>query len=100
MAIGIIYGAQSGIVRRIVIPDHDSELQGHVGPGEALLILPDGMPSDVHSATDAVAIATGKRVPSNRCEVVDAQGVVRGVIAADPMLDYLPGHTLRQLDDQ
>jgi hypothetical protein len=100
MAVGVIYGAQSGIVRRIILPDPGQDLQGHVGPGEALLMLPDGAPSDVISATAAVAQATGKRIPSSCCEVVDAQGVVVAVIAADPVLDRIDGHNLRRLDDQ
>src|SRR5262245_34897245 len=97
MPIGVVYGAQSGIVRRIILPDSGQDLQGHVGPGEALLMLLDGARSDVHSATAAVAQATGKTIPSSRCEILDADGKVMGQISADPLLDRIDGYTLRRI---
>jgi len=95
MPIGVIYGEQSGIVRRIILPDNGvQELQQHVGPGEALLVLPDGVPADLYSATAAVAEATGKTIPLARCAVVDARDNVVALICADPLLDMLDGHDL------
>lgn len=93
-SIGIIYGADSGIVRRIVIPDEDAQLAGHVGPGEALLTIPRAAPHDVISVTAAVAKATGKDIPDSRCAVIDKAGVVVEMIHADPALDAVDGHDL------
>lgn len=91
---GIIYGEKSGIVRRIIVPDDDAQLAAHVGPGEALLTIPRNDPRDVHSATAAVAAATGKDIPPSRCAMVDSKGAVVGIIAADPVLDSIDGHDL------
>jgi hypothetical protein len=99
MATGVIYGEQSGIVRRIVVTDNEASLAGHLAAGEALLILPNGARHDLYSATAAVALATGKRIPSNRCRIVDRGGREWGMIAADPLLDKLDGYDLVPVDD-
>lgn len=91
---GIIVGAQSKIIRRFVIPDDDGQLAGHVGPGEQLVTVPIDDNFDLEHARDLVEAVTGVRPPDHRCAVVDGNGDVVGVIAADPALDSIPNCSL------
>jgi hypothetical protein len=101
-AAAIIYGEASGIVRRLVVADSVQELAGHYGPGEAIIILsPDevlanGLPDAVAMAA-LVADKRGKPADQGRVVVFDdATGDIETVLAADPIIDALPGKTLYQ----
>lgn len=87
---GIIYGANSKIIRRIVIGANN--LAAHVGPGEALIAVDN--PVTLEQATEAVQRATGVPPPSARCVVIQGNAV-EAVIMADPDLDGIPGRTLQ-----
>lgn len=100
--IGIIYATGSKMIRRIVVPDNEADLQktGWVKNGETLLIA-DGFPErgDIRDPAnnahvrDKIIEATGVTPPTLVCAVVNA-GVVEAMIVADPAVDTLPGKTL------
>lgn len=107
---GIIVGAQSGIVRGVLIPDTDAQLDAReavLGPG-VVMIRADratyaGMdPKDIVAAIGPVFPQArgqgGPKYPA-RCAVVDAAGNVVNVIAADPLIDTHPDGELIQDDD-
>lgn len=101
----IIYGEDSGIIRRLVQTDDLSVLPQFVEDGEAsinvsdavLVQQPDGsrLPA-LDLATDAVEAVRGLPSEPARCLVIDQQGNVVNVIMADPTLDHLDGFTLFQ----
>lgn len=105
MSIAVIYGAQSGIIRRFVQTDEPDNLADHVGEGEALLTVDDSvlqiqengtaMPS-LEVAAQAITAATGIVPELARCLVIDQSGDVVNVIMADPSIDSVEGHTLFQ----
>jgi hypothetical protein len=98
MSVGLIYGAITGLLRKVVIPDTDSQLPSHVGPGEVLLVAstaqyaafagPDAIQAHVNSATG--------KVPSGyRAALVDEVGNVLSIHSADPGCDHpRSGHRL------
>lgn len=94
-SIGIVYGEQSGIVRQIIIPDRDSELRNVVlQSGEAIVAVDrlkfkNGSP-DTNDAIAAVEEVRGKPSDDPRCVVVDAKGIVVGMLLADPLIDSDP----------
>ncbi len=101
-SVGIVYGAASGIVRRIIVPTSEAELddQSHVGDGEAIIKVSapgimrrDGYP-DLTAAHAHVMAVIGKQPLNARCAVVDAKGNVVGTVMADPEFDTIPDHTL------
>lgn len=106
MALGIIYGKLSGIIRRYVVDDGPralslhAGLSLHVGAGEAMYVVPEsevikrGLPDEARGR-QLIELFTGKPSPDSRCVVIDANGLVEAVISADPMLDILKGKTLR-----
>lgn len=92
----IIYGALSGIVRRVVVPDPGEviDIQKHLGVGEDFTFddLPEGrIGIDV---AEVMQRTKGITPLSPRCVVVDQNNDVTRVIAADPLIDTLPGVTL------
>lgn len=99
----IVYGEQSGIVRRIVMTGKSvTDLAGHYGPGESIIIcnaeevVRNGTP-DLPRAVAMVAAKRGKPAEKARCVVLnDKTGEIEKVIAADPAMDRLPGKTLVQ----
>jgi hypothetical protein len=89
--LAVFYATQSKILRRVVIPDHDAQLEGlAVPPGESVLWMQLDRPHDEGSCRAAIATATGVVPPSGRCCVVDERGVVIAVCNADPALDAHP----------
>lgn len=102
--LGVVIGAVSRQVRRVVIADDDS----HYGkivllPGETLVHLPLPSVSDLHADALAPVIAahTGVAAPathSTRCAVIDGAGKVVDVIAADPAIDTMAGRQIVQTD--
>ena len=106
MATAIVYGAQTGIIRRIIWTDQPETLNDHVGAGEAILKAPDwvfvkdesvGMVPDLDLVTIYLTETTGIVPELGRCVVIhDQSGEVVDAIMADPMLDSIEGHTLFQ----
>lgn len=106
----IIYGADSGIIRRIVVSDALDELSAHAqcAAGEALLIVDpatvgldqSGVP-DLALAAQLVAEARdGASAETATCAVIDHDsGEIVAVIQADPTLDSVPDATLYQAPD-
>lgn len=98
---GIVYGTASGIVRRIIVPDFDKQLErgDWIAPGESLLVVDmeavgrAGVPS-IHVATQAVEKHRGVPSLSARCAVVDERGDVTAVIMADPDIDSVADREL------
>lgn len=104
MATAIIYGTQSGIIRRIVVTDEPHTLAEHPGPGESMLVAPDaaitynpqGLP-DLDLVKAYLTGATGIEPEPARCVVINNEtGEVVHAIMADPLLDKIEGHTLFQ----
>lgn len=95
----IIYGRETGIVRRIVSCDSAAEVYRlQLAEGEAVLVPPDG--ADLSPAGCATLIGTqiGKAPEDSRCIVIDgASAEIVSVIEADPTIDVPgPGLTLFQ----
>jgi hypothetical protein len=92
----IIYGAQSGIVRRIVVSDSLKELAApsKPEPGEDVIIVtPDeatkgGLP-DMPACIALVEAKIGKPAENARCIVVNDKGEIETVILADPAIDVI-----------
>lgn len=94
--VGYVYGTDSGLLRRIIVPDDDSELNNpsHSQPGETLVTI--GKVSYA-ATTDHQALLntmTGKIPLTNRCLVVNPGGTVTAVIVADSLIDKVPGSSL------
>lgn len=106
MTTAIIYGAQTGIIRRIVWTDQPETLTDHVEEGEAILKAPDwifvkdetlGMVPDLDLITTYLTETTGIVPELGRCVVIhDGTGEVVDAIMADPTIDAIEGHTLFQ----
>lgn len=98
-AVGIIYGEQSGIIRRFIHVDRAEELAGHQGVGESILVVDgkdiekDGKP-DLHRGVELVRKKRGKDADNSCMAVVDKSGVVMALISADPILDAVKDHDL------
>ena len=89
--LAVFYLTDSKILRRKIIPDFDTELEGlHPLPGESMLLLPLNRPHDDTSCRSAIAAATGVSPPSGRCCVVNNSGDVVAVCSADPTIDTHP----------
>lgn len=110
--VAIIYGRESGIIRRFVACDSLAELGAgkHYGDGEEMMLLPpddvmkrapgEAPKPDLYRAMDLVAEKRGAPAETARCLVIDQQsGEVESVIMADPILDWLADKTLYQHDD-
>ncbi len=102
--VGIVYATNSKIMRRIIVPTQDSELDHvHVAPGETLLVVDSDkafrdaesgkFAPAVRAADAAIAVATGVVPPSARCAEV-RDGKVVAVRMADPEIDTIPGALL------
>jgi len=80
----VIYGSVNGEIRRVIVPDDDSQLGPQLaGQGEGYVIAPKGA-----DATAVVKAKTGIDPPVLTSAVVDNSGNVVGVIAADPTIDH------------
>lgn len=100
-SIGLVIASGSKILRRVIVPDDDVELENrsHVQPGEMLIRYPADAPRDLESLKSAVQTATGVLPPSARTAVVNANGDVVGLCLADPALDKIDGHMLVLSDE-
>lgn len=94
--IGIVYGTKSKIIRHIIVPDDDAELNDSAltKNGESILIADRAIDYNLNTISTIVAIHTGVKPPSSRCAVIDANNHVVSIIHADPVLDHMDGHTL------
>jgi hypothetical protein len=89
--LAVFYATESKILRRMVIPDDDAQLERLTVPaGESVLRMPLDRPHDEASCRAAIAAATGVAPPSGRCCVVDESEIVIAVCNADPALDAYP----------
>lgn len=100
--VAIIYGEQSGIIRRFIHAARIEELAGHYGKGESIVILDakeieqSGKP-DLYRGMEIVAEKRGKPAEDSRCIVIDNDsGEIVSVLLADPVLDVMPGKSLLQ----
>lgn len=106
MVTAIIYGAATGIIRRVIRTDEPAPLSGHVGAGEAIIEAPDSVllpngSGNLVPDLDRIAAhlfqATGITPEPARCVVVQhGTGDVVNVIMADPTIDAIEGHALFQ----
>lgn len=106
MATAIVYGRDTGIIRRIICTDDPTTFPQHVEDGEAILAVSDAIlvPRDdgtgqmvpsLDLAYAAQQAATGIVAQCSRCLVIeDVTGDVKSVIHADPTRDTVEGHTL------
>ena len=94
--VAVIYATGSKEIRRIVLPDNDSELNDPalVGKGESMLVVARKTITAPGDAELAVLAKTGIAPPDPASAVVDAQGNVVGLIAADPAVDVLLDKTV------
>ena len=103
----IIYGADTGIVRRIAVSDTLDDLAkvSECGPGEALIIVDPATVGLDQSSVPDVALAqqivqqerAGAVGETPTCAVIDnTSGEIVAVIQADPTIDSLPDATLYQ----
>lgn len=94
---GIITGTVSCKLRRIVVPDSDSQLESQTWTmlGESMTVVDKaGMTSD-SAINGAVQSDRGCTPPSSRTAVATPiTGVVTAIIHADPLLDVVSGSIL------
>lgn len=89
--LAVFYATQSKILRRKVVPDDDTQLEGLTSLfGESMLLMRLDRPYDDVSCRAAIAAATGVSPPSGRCCVLNESGEVIGICNADPALDIHP----------
>jgi hypothetical protein len=98
MSVGLVYGKITGLLRRIVIPDNDSQLAGHVGQGEAMVIASTAQystfsgPNDIQTYLNTI---TGIAPSGYRAAMIDQAGNVNSLHHADPGCDSpFPGQIL------
>jgi len=92
---GVVYGAESSIVRRIVVSDDpDYDYSQHVQEGEAFVLADTKNGMDVFAARAAVQAATRAVAADGLTALVDASGLVTAMIMADPVLDTVEGRDL------
>lgn len=91
MSVGLVYGKITGLLRRIVIPDNDSQLPMHIGAGEAMVTISTAQYATFAGTPDAIQsylISVTGIVPSGyRAVMIDAAGNVLSVHYADPGCD-------------
>lgn len=94
--VGIIYATNSTMVRRIIHPDRDSELNDpdYLGKGESMMIVEKSTAQTLLQIEAIVTKYTGKPTPDPRCVVLNEKGVVESVIYADPEIDSIPDRTI------
>lgn len=99
----IVYGAVSGIPRRVIVPDSDTDIDGisqRLHTGEAMTIVDIGdtrRPRDIVSVM-VPALTQNRSLFPDRCMVINIQGLVVDTICADPTIDTIPGMILVQSD--
>jgi hypothetical protein len=81
--------------RSVAVPDDDSEVPGLVAlfrkMGEATVVVSLGLYRLI-GPDAALQQVLGRAPVKDRCALVDAGGVVRGFVGADPGIDRLPVH--------
>lgn len=89
--VGIVYGCDSGLLRRTVVPGPNERPLVSLAPGECALTLDRAALGDLSEKAGSAAIiaATGKTPTTNRSVLID-KGVVVGAIKADPAIDNIP----------
>ena len=96
--VGIVYATASKIIRRLIVPDNDSELNdpAHVQAGETMLIADFNTVPHPLAAPAALMSHLGvASLPSGRCAAVNpSTSIVEQVLLADPAIDKHPIYTL------
>lgn len=86
--IGVVYSTGQGQLRRVIVPDDDSQLTVKnfpLQPGEAFIVVPKN--ADVIAEIKKV---TGKDPTEPMAAIVGANGLVEEMIMADPTIDKVP----------
>lgn len=100
--VGAVYGERSKLIRRVIVPDFDDELDDplHVGAGELMLRAPRHEPHDQLALQTRIVARHGMMLadlPCPRVAVVHAESrFVVAAIMADPEIDTLDGHELHR----
>ena len=94
--IAVVYGTQSGIMRRVIVPSRDKDLDDPalVGPGESMLVMKGKDAPNMTAAKGALVKHLGFIPHSGRTAVISMDGVVENVIIADPALYSIPDKIL------
>jgi hypothetical protein len=100
--LGIVYSTVSKMIRRVIVPDNDKQLedQSHIGNGETMLVVSKDViqsPSDIYSQ---VELAIGKKPQDITCAIVDKNGSIVRLIKADPAIDAIEDHDLIPAPDE
>lgn len=91
----VVYSVNTGRIRSIVVPDSDEQLNAMVRRvGEEILILDDSKKQVLPVLQNIVSQQTGLIPQNDRFAVVSPTGSVKGVIIADPGIDFIPGFQL------
>jgi hypothetical protein len=92
VAIGLIYGKITGLLRRVIVTDDISQLPLHVGPGEAIVTVSVALYATFGAGLDAIQSYLNSIigiVPSGyRSVMIDAVGNVSSIHHADPGCDH------------
>lgn len=92
----IIYGKLSKIMRRVNVPDDDSQIGPQlaaISPGEASIAV-DWTQGTLQEAAALLSKTVGPPVFNDLFAVVDEKGLVTSVIHCDPIIDAAPdGHS-------
>ena len=99
---GVVVSSGSKMIRHIIdlnlgpSQGKDTDLTDGthaLGPGEEMHIFPVG-PNDLITITQLIQQKTGITPANPHCAVVDNTNTVAYCIAADALVDSIPGHTL------
>lgn len=93
--VGFVYGCDSGLLRRTIVPGPGERPVAGLAPGECLMAADRARLADLSEQTAAatIAAATGKTPTTSRAVIV-AGNVVVGAIKADPAIDSVPNALL------
>lgn len=95
MNYGIVYATGSKMIRRLIVSDDPNyDFTPHAGQGESVLVADKANGSDLNAAKAVILAAEGVAPPDPTCAIIDKNGNVVQIIAADPALDVVAGHTL------
>lgn len=87
----IIYSSKQGILRKVIIPDDDSQIPNYIAnikTGEQVMIasLTDYLWN--YGPNNLLARFLGRKSTTDRCAVINAAGYVVAIVRADSAIDY------------
>lgn len=98
--IGIIYGEESGQIRRIVAPASGNFTVTYHGKGEAILVVDAKGLNTIDAIKAFLQKATGKDPEPKPAAILASDGTIEAVIKADPAIDAPPaGKRLMSVSD-